>query len=611
MSRLHTTSGPRRVRHVVLIAVGFFFASSGVAYAYFSATGSGTYALAKAGALSVPSLSLVSKTETSAVLTWTAPTNPAGTTWAMKETGATGSGACFAATPTPGCTVSGLTASTTYHLSLTYTLDSWLKTSNTLAVTTTATPPPSSCGGTLTVKLAKGTPYTFTLIGGGGGNGAATSRGHASGGSGAAGAKVTGSLESTTTATVTLRLVRGCKGGTATGAVEGTGGTSRFALGGAGGVPHATPKSGAGGGGGGASAALLTVNGTTHVIAVASGGGGGGGAAFTNGKSGTPGTKGTTVLITKPSPTKATGAPGTSPTTGHPPGGGGGGGGVTTAAKGGTPGKGGTGGFDYTTATLPGITLTVTAPVTGGNPDATGSVSDSDPPVLPLLGTAVPPMVTAISPATGPTSGGTGVVVQGSGFTETTTVSFGTTPATSVTVTSVTSLLATSPPHPQGRVNVVVKSPTGTSPDSPSDVFTYTSLAPPVVTGISPSTGTVGGKTEVVLTGTGFTSTAKVNFGTQPASSVTVTGPSVLTVVAPPHPPGAVTVTVTTPSGTSAGSAADQFTYTPPPGGASGTPGTTSGTPGATSSTPGGTSGTPGTTPGTSGATSGTQDTTT
>ena len=142
---------------------------------------------------------------------------------------------------------------------------------------------------------------------------------------------------------------------------------------------------------------------------------------------------------------------------------------------------------------------------------------------------------------------------------------------------------------------------------SAADVFTYTSLAPPVVTAISPATGPVSGGTGVVVRGSGFTSTATVSFGTRPASSVTLTGPSVVTVVAPPHAPGAVTVTVTTPSGTSAGSAADQFTYTTPPGGTSGTAGATSGTSGGTSGTPGGTSGTPGGTSGTAGATSGPQ----
>jgi hypothetical protein len=57
------------------------------------------------------------------------------------------------------------------------------------------------------------------------------------------------------------------------------------------------------------------------------------------------------------------------------------------------------------------------------------------------------PTVTAVSPDNGPTAGGTTVTVTGSGFVEgSTSVAFGTTPATAVTVTSDTTLTATSPP---------------------------------------------------------------------------------------------------------------------------------------------------------------------
>ena len=83
---------PRALRHVAFIVTGFLLASSGVAYAYFSATGSGTYGLAVAGALHAPILSVASHTATSATLTWTPSTvsNPTGTTWKMTKTGGLG-----------------------------------------------------------------------------------------------------------------------------------------------------------------------------------------------------------------------------------------------------------------------------------------------------------------------------------------------------------------------------------------------------------------------------------------------------------------------------------------------------------------------------------------
>lgn len=573
-ARLH----PRTFCHVALIVVGFLVASAGVAYAYLSAAGSGTYALARAGALDVPSISVASHTQTSATLTWTPPSNPTGTTWVMTGTGASASGTCFAATPTSPCTVTGLTASTTYHYTLTYTLHTWHATSNTLTITTTAAP---TCGKSGTIILSAGKTAPFTLIGGGGGNGSKTSRTNASGGNGAAGAEVTGSLANDTAGSVTLTFVDGCKGSTAAHKTGGAGSLNGYALGGAGGTAHATPKSGGAGGGGGASSIRLTVAKKTTVIAVAGGGGGGGGAAFTTANKGIAGTSASPNLTTKPDATKATGLAGTSPSSGHTAGGGGGGGGVTTPAAGGGVGAGGTGGYSYTRqGTVTGVGVTVSAPATGDNPHATGSFSLTDPPsasTSPSVSLSGP-AVTAISPATGSASGGTAVTITGAGFTQAATVSFGATPAASVTVQSATTIVATSPAHAPGQVDVVVTDATGTSSTSAADLFTYRTGSPPSVTATSPTSGAVGGGTQVVITGTGFTPTATVDFGTTAASSVTVTSPTALTVVAPPHPPGTVDVTVTTGSGTSDLSTAGQFTFTTP----AGAPTTSSGTSGGT-----------------------------
>ena len=105
------------------------------------------------------------------------------------------------------------------------------------------------------------------------------------------------------------------------------------------------------------------------------------------------------------------------------------------------------------------------------------------------------PQVTNVSPASGGSNGGTTVAISGAGFTGATTVSFGSTPALSFTVNSATSITAVSPSGTPGTVDVTVTTPSGTSPTSVNDQFTY--LAPaPTVSGVSPSSGPVAGQSD-------------------------------------------------------------------------------------------------------------------
>jgi hypothetical protein len=82
----------------------------------------------------------------------------------------------------------------------------------------------------------------------------------------------------------------------------------------------------------------------------------------------------------------------------------------------------------------------------------------------------------------------------------------------------------------------------------------------PTVIAISPVTGPTAGGETVTITGTGFTAATGVNFGTVAATALTITSDTQLTVSSPAGT-GMVNVTVTTLAGTSAVSAADQFTY--------------------------------------------------
>jgi hypothetical protein len=77
-------------------------------------------------------------------------------------------------------------------------------------------------------------------------------------------------------------------------------------------------------------------------------------------------------------------------------------------------------------------------------------------------GTAAPTL-TGVSPSSGPASGGTSVALTGTNFVSGATVSFGGAAANTVVVVNATKITATTPPHKQGGVNVVVMNPDGQS----------------------------------------------------------------------------------------------------------------------------------------------------
>ena len=174
------------------------------------------------------------------------------------------------------------------------------------------------------------------------------------------------------------------------------------------------------------------------------------------------------------------------------------------------------------------------------------------------------PTISAITPNTGATAGGTSVTVTGTGFTTGTVVDFGAVPASAVTVGSATSLTVTSPSQAAGAVFVTVTTIGGTSTGSSGSTFTYTAPLP-TVTAISPTTGGTNGGTSVTITGTGLTAATAVSFGTTSSTSISVKSDTSVVAVSPAEAAGTVDITVTTAGGTSAKSAADQFTYAPIP----------------------------------------------
>ncbi len=83
----------------------------------------------------------------------------------------------------------------------------------------------------------------------------------------------------------------------------------------------------------------------------------------------------------------------------------------------------------------------------------------------------------------------------------------------------------------------------------------------PSVTKVGPKQGSAAGGKAVTITGTLFTGATSVRFGTEEAEAINVASATSITAVSPPEPPGTVDVTVTTPSGTSAISSKDHFTF--------------------------------------------------
>lgn len=182
------------------------------------------------------------------------------------------------------------------------------------------------------------------------------------------------------------------------------------------------------------------------------------------------------------------------------------------------------------------------------------------------------PTVNQILPSAGPATGSTPVRLDGTGFLDATGVQFGDTDALHFQVDSDTQITATSPAHSPGAVGI--KLMTAANGASTSGSFTY--VAAPAITAISPVAGPTAGGSPVTLIGTGFAAapaTGAVRFGAA-AAAYTVLSDTQITAMAPAGAAGTVDVTVATIGGTSAASAGDRFTYAEAPTVASLTPAT-------------------------------------
>jgi hypothetical protein len=147
------------------------------------------------------------------------------------------------------------------------------------------------------------------------------------------------------------------------------------------------------------------------------------------------------------------------------------------------------------------------------------------------------------------------VTLTGSGFTGTTGVDFGSTPASSFTVLSDDAIQAVAPAG-AGTVAVTVFGGSAPSGGTVVDQYTYQS-----VDSVAPSSGPAAGETWVIVDGTGLSSAKEVMFGQTAAPSFYVLSETELEALSPPGT-GTQDITVQTRfGGTTPASAADQFTY--------------------------------------------------
>jgi hypothetical protein len=172
-----------------------------------------------------------------------------------------------------------------------------------------------------------------------------------------------------------------------------------------------------------------------------------------------------------------------------------------------------------------------------------------------------PPGVTGVSPGSGSTVGGTSVTITGANFLNGAMVTIGGVPATGVIVTNANAIVATTPSHAAGAVVVTVTNPDAQS-GSLTGGFTYIAPAPSVL-GVAPGSGPTTGGTQVMISGSAFTSGASVMVGGVPATGVNVLNASTIAATTPAHSAGAAPVTVTN-SDAQSGSLANGFTYVAP-----------------------------------------------
>lgn len=167
------------------------------------------------------------------------------------------------------------------------------------------------------------------------------------------------------------------------------------------------------------------------------------------------------------------------------------------------------------------------------------------------------PDITSIAPMSGTESGGTAVTITGTELSGVTSVTFDGTAATDISVVDDTTITCTTPAG-SGTVDVAVSD--GTNGDTLAGGYMYTTPTP-VISSISPMTGTESGGTTVTITGIDLSGVTSVTFDGTESTNVSVVDATTITCTTPA---GTGTVDVVISDGTDMDTLAGAYTYTAP-----------------------------------------------
>ncbi len=171
-----------------------------------------------------------------------------------------------------------------------------------------------------------------------------------------------------------------------------------------------------------------------------------------------------------------------------------------------------------------------------------------------------PPDIEGIDPEVGPVEGDTRVELTGTGFQLGLRLFFDGLEATVIDV-SETLIVARTPAHPAGRVDVTVVNPDNQRDVAP-EFFTY--LGPPSLVDVDPDQGPTLGGTEITLRGRNFFEGMSVTLDGLACRNVVVESDTLARCITPPHPEGFVDVTVRNIDNQGA-TLTNGFEYIPPP----------------------------------------------
>lgn len=148
----------------------------------------------------------------------------------------------------------------------------------------------------------------------------------------------------------------------------------------------------------------------------------------------------------------------------------------------------------------------------------------------------VNPTITSVNPTHGPQSGGTPVVINGTGFQSGALLTI-CGKSVAISTLTATSLAATMPACDPGAVTITITNPDGGTV-SAGGLLTSDPTSTPTITAIAPISGNPAGGTPVVISGTGYQLGATVTIGCGSASSIVVVNATSITAVAPACPNG-------------------------------------------------------------------------